>query len=125
MSVCNVNQTTARNHSTSPLSPTLGTQTRFKGKTRNTCHKLDATIILMFRETIIKCGNVVITLVTVANTSRHNNEKMGNKTKTQVPGPCHGHGMSMARAWTVRDRGRRAHSESLAMTFDKILFQST
>ena len=31
--------------------------------------------------------------------------------------------MKMQVPWTVRGRG--AHSESLAMTFDKILFQST
>ena len=65
----------------------------------------------MFHETIITCGDVVITSVqTVVNTSRHNNEKMGNKMKMQVP-------------WTVCGRG--VHSESLAMTFDKILFQNT
>ena len=50
----------ARQHSTSLLSPTLGTQT---SKTRSMCHKLDATIILMFHETVIKCGDVVIILV--------------------------------------------------------------
>ena len=66
----------------------------------------------MFHETIIKCGDVVIILVqSVVNASRCNNKSMGNKMKTQVP--C---GM---------DRGRGAHPESLAMTFDKILFQST
>ena len=47
----------------------------------------------------------------MADTSRHNNENIGNKTNTQVP--C---GV---------DLGRGAHCESLAMTFDNILFQST
>ena len=55
-------------------------------KTHSTCHKLDATIILMFHETVIKCGDVVIIFVqNVGNTSRHSNENMGNKMKTQVP----------------------------------------
>ena len=38
------------------------------------------------KETVVKCGDVEIILVqNVANTSKHSNENMGNKMKTQEP----------------------------------------